>query len=370
LKEDKNKKPSSSEAPRSFRKLGILALVNLFFLFVLFGVIEFGFRVKKHGFVGAIKNLPASLKVPYNLLSTDNWFIYDPVFGFRQNPNHKEINELSLRHGDIKIPKPEGTTRVVILGDSLPFDKGGFAYQIGDHLAEKGNIELINASVIGYTSWQEVQFYKKYVGKVDPDLVLWIYCLNDNYRILHQFRGSDAMLWTKEAEKSLKINSKWDYIVSRSYVLTYLFTRSSRMDRKRARGHWKFPWQATVDFNIAWKDYSWNQHDKNMKELINFMKDSGAKLAVVIVPYEPQLYFDEKDKDFDYVVMPQRKLINLCKKYNIPCLDLWPPLRELYKKGKKYYTDRIHFTPGGHIIATEEILKFISEENLLTPDQT
>jgi hypothetical protein len=158
---------------------------------------------------------------PYSSIGTGKWVINDPELGYRLNPEQDEINALSIRHAEVTIPKPAGLFRLVVLGDSIPWAKGTFGFvEIAKRIESRGPIEVINAAVPGYTSFQELTFFERYVLQVDPDVVVWTYCLNDNHRFLHQFDAQAHMLFTQEAQDSLAIRSWWDWVVSRSYVLT------------------------------------------------------------------------------------------------------------------------------------------------------
>ena len=91
-------------------------------------------------------------------------------------PINRGINTLSVRHGEIINPKPRGKYRIIVLGDSIPWDKLGFVSYMGELLSKDENIELINASVPGYTAYQEVLFFKKYLQQTEPNLIIWTYC--------------------------------------------------------------------------------------------------------------------------------------------------------------------------------------------------
>lgn len=174
------------------------------------------------------------------------------------------------------------------------------------------------------------------------------------------------MLLTNEAERTLRINSFWGRIVSRSYLLTKLhFGIVSRMERNRNLNN-KFVWENRVDFNIAWKDGSWIDYENYLLKLKNILDNRNARLAIVIIPYEPQLLYRNDAEHYDYAVKPQRKLRALCKKYNIPCLDLYQRFADEYSRDKRLYRDGIHLNSAGHDLATQQILSFLHENRLLS----
>ena len=348
-----------------FRAVRILALllVNAALLIAVFAVAEIGYRIHRNGCAGAFASFLDD--VPYSNLGTSNWVIYDEDIGFRLNPAREKFNAFSVRHGEIAVPKPDGVYRVLFLGDSVTWAKDGFVARVRESLGGRGRIEVINAGVPGYTSYQEVLFYKKYLAPVAPDLVVWVYCLNDNHKFLHRFDEKAKMLWTAEAEETLKIRSFGDRVVSRSYLLTRLrvaLAAKDEADRKRSH---RFFWEGRVDFNIAWKDESWPFHEEQLLELRRVLLGQNAKLAVVAVPYEPQFLYRSRTKDFDYVVKPQRKLKELCERYRVPYADLFSAFAAEYDAERSLYKDGVHLNEQGHRLAGREMLGFLSEHDLI-----
>ena len=348
-------------------RLIFLLLVNCLVFIVLFAIAEIGYRIYSDGASNTISTLGDFFnKAPYSNLGTGNWVIFDEELGYRLNPSQKGINSLSIRHGEISIPKPAGTKRILYLGDSIPWDRGGFVDQSRTALQKQGSYEIINAAVQGYTSYQEVLFYEKYLQPIQPDLVIWTYCLNDNYTFLHHFNEKAQMLWTKEAEASLKLNSSWDLLLSKSYILTRLHMAFlAQPEQYQKTGHTIFSWQDSIDFNIAWKKYSWKNHEQQIIKLKKILETQNAALAVVIFPYEPQLLIQDSEKHIDYITKPQQYLTDLCRKYSIPCLDLYPTFAERYAQKATLYRDGIHLNSDGHVLATQEILSFLHNAELL-----
>jgi hypothetical protein len=343
--------------------LTVLAF-NVVLTAALFCLLELGYRIYTDGWSGAINKIVSG--VPYSNLGTSNWVIFDEELGYRLNPERPNINERSVRHAEIVIPKPPGLHRTIVLGDSIPWDAKGFVTYLGEALKARGNFEVINAAVPGYTGYQELTLFKRYLVAADADLLIWSYCLNDNFRFLHQFDEKGQMLVTSEAWQSLRNHSAWDYIVSRSYMLSalkvwFLAARQERAARTKSR----FPWDSRVDFNVAWKDFTWGAHESHLREMKGILAQGNTKLAVVIFPYEPQLEFRHEQEDPAYVTKPQRLLKALCQEYDVPCLDLFPAFVPAYDRGERLYRDGIHLNDAGHRLTTSLIQEFLTAHGLL-----
>ena len=349
------------------RRLLALALGNLAVFAVLFGLLEVGVRITRDGLRETLRGIVGGGAAPYSNIGTGQWVIYDPEIGYRLNPGQEGINSLSIRHAEITTPKPAGVFRLVVLGDSIPWAKGvsGFVGQIAQQIEGTRRIEVINAAVPGYTSFQELGFLKGFVEQVDPDLVVWTYCLNDNHKFLHQFDESAKMLWTDEALKSLEIHSWWDWIVSRSYVLTSIRVGLLAREKEATPAPGTFVWETRPDFNIAWKDYSWRFYESHLAEMVDLLKRRGTRLAIVVFPYEPQVLYRMSRDRLDEILAPQRHLEGLCRKYSVPCLDLYPAFAKAYDAGQHLYRDGIHPNQEGHTLTADEVLRFLERERLL-----
>lgn len=365
------------------RRLLLLALGNLAVFGVLFGLLEVGVRIAHDGLRETFRRIVRGETAPYSNIGTGQRVIYDPELGYRLNPGWKDengrgVNALSIRHAEIAMPKPAGLFRLVVLGDSIPWGKGvfGFVDDIAQRIEGPRRVEVINAAVSGYTSFQELGFLKRFVEQVDPDLVVWTYCLNDNHKFLHRFDESAQMLWTDEAMQSLQIRSWWDWIVSRSYVLTWIRVGLLAREKGAAPPPGTFVWETRPDFNIAWKDYSWRFYESHLAEMVDLLKRRGTRLAIVVFPYEPQIILRTMRDRRDEILAPQRHLEGLCRKYSVPCLDLYPAFARAYDEGRHLYrdgshpiqeggADGIHPNQEGHALTADEVLRFLDRERLL-----
>ncbi len=340
---------------KKLKKICLIVAVNVLILVVLLLLAELGYRFYRDGFLGAFARMQAG--VPYSNLGTHNWMIFDDELGFRLNPARYKINKRSLRHGPIAIPKPPGVLRVVALGDSLSWDRPSFVDFLREKMGAAGKVEVINAGTPGYTAYQEVLFYRRYLKDIEPDLVIWTYCLNDNYRFLHSFDQHGNMLMTDEAMESLRTHSFWDVLISRSYLLT--LARVSYLARRKETQSPpdEYIWRRQPDFNAAWKDYSWGLYEAQLKQLLA-MVQGKAKLVIMMVPYEPQL-LARADANQAFVRKPQRMLAALCKKYGVPCLDLFEAFSAEHERKEKLYIDGIHLNYAGHQLVFSQLMRFL-----------
>lgn len=328
---------------------------------LLFLVTETFFRIQKKGLVDGIKSY-FIVETPYSALGTNNWVIFDNELGYRLNPSLPEINEYSMRNDEITAPKKVGVKRIVILGDSVPYTGyPNFVSMLREKFRDDESIEIINASTPGYTNYQELLFLKKYILKIEPDLVILNYVLNDNYKFLHKFDEKGEMLFTDEAEESLKVSNHFEKLISKSYFLSRLKLASLNREAKLNDSDNCF--EDSIDFNTAWKDEYWPDFGHQLEEMNSVLREQNSKLLVVIFPLECQVKSDFLSENFNHITKPQQKVLEYSKKYDIKALDLFMPFYTAIDKNKEIslYTDGIHLTEKGHLLSAQEISKFINE---------
>lgn len=95
------------------------------------------------------------------------------------------INGLGLRGPEVRLPKPAGLRRVLVLGDSYVFGVGvdeehAFAARLAARLARGGaRIEVVNAGVMGYSNDQQLVLLEELGARLAPDVVVLVMCDND-----------------------------------------------------------------------------------------------------------------------------------------------------------------------------------------------
>ena len=111
------------------------------------------------------------------------------IFESTEFKTHTNINSKGLRDVEHDHKKPDGTFRIIGLGDSFTFGNGVEFNETYLSVLEKRlnaenksrNYEIIKAGVPGYGTDNELAYLKNEGIKYDPDLVIVLYCLNDIY---------------------------------------------------------------------------------------------------------------------------------------------------------------------------------------------
>lgn len=111
-------------------------------------------------------------------------------------------NSLGFRAPELQTPKPPGTLRVLALGDSLTWGVGVaeearytdiLAGLLAARVPTAGRVEVVNLGLPGASTVAELGTLRRLGDRVQPDVVVLGFCLNDP-----QPRGHD---WSPERER-------------------------------------------------------------------------------------------------------------------------------------------------------------------------
>lgn len=161
-----------AQAPNTSRRAGWVTVM----------LVAFGACLLLEGYVRAFHALdyPPTL---FRLSATRGWELQPNASVYSRYNRAIQINEHGQRGRNFAIPKPSGTQRVVMLGDSYVFGGGVSAAetlpkQLEAQLADAA-VEVVNAGVPGYGPAQERALLAEVGFDYEPDLVLVGFYHND-----------------------------------------------------------------------------------------------------------------------------------------------------------------------------------------------
>src|SRR5580704_13227046 len=147
----------------------VLASASILFTLAAF---EIGLRV--------VKKAPgASSPPPMSVFCGDCPEIFD------LNPKHATVSAQGMRDHEYGPRAPEGTYRILVLGDSVAYGlrvkpSDAFPKRLEKLLEERwGKVEVMNAGVPAYGPYNEWKLYASKLAAFHPDLVLVAFCMND-----------------------------------------------------------------------------------------------------------------------------------------------------------------------------------------------
>lgn len=145
-------------------------------------------------------------------------------------PDSPGINQDGFKDREFQIEKPARTFRIVLLGDSIVY---GLCYNsnhipVGERVSEKleallnsselarsteVKFEVLNFGVTGFDVAQEIDLFELKGAKYHPDLVIQVYCLNDDEVMSAEI---DEL---RDDNKRWEEFRKWQYATLGKYLL-------------------------------------------------------------------------------------------------------------------------------------------------------
>jgi lysophospholipase L1-like esterase len=331
-------------------------------------------------------NAPPPAPIPLHLVKQS------PVL-YALNPEHPDISSQGLRDDEAAIPKPEGTFRILVLGDSVAYGSSvpraeTFSNRLEQMLREQfGSVEVVNAAVMGYTPYNELHYYLEDGRKFGADLVIVAFCMNDvaNPRM----HWGDAPGVTFPAEAIPNHHYDRNHILPRLRILEeeknhQSFLKQSRLHAvlekavgrlfRRSFKHFAET-RAAIPTFITGEDTlsievlldrnspEWRWLASIYDRMNDAVRTERAQLAIVIFPLAYQL-------DEGYPFFPQERLADYCRENSIPCLDLLPTFKK-HSKQDVFILDREgrddiwHLTEYGHNLSAEKIQQFLQAKGLV-----
>ncbi len=214
--------------------------------------------VREHGAVGG------RLHPRHELFALDDELGYRPVVGGSEYAPHGAAwNEYALA-------KPAGVRRLLFLGDSVT-RAGRIQAGLRGLLGDQG-YEYWNAGVEGYSTCQEVAYYRRYCADIRADRVLLTFHLNDFRTTPITFMDGERMVLLS-AKESVREVSPW--LMRRSYLYRWFVSwRLGSLDRSGD----------VVAPGI------YREIEDCLRELRDLAAARGAELTVLVLPWlrEPQ----------------------------------------------------------------------------------
>ncbi len=364
---------NKAESTGHFKKKLYLVLISVFFTLV---ILEIATRVWLDYIAPEDVSLEYSL---YSYLSPDNQrYIRHHYLNYYPNPKYRRgktsHNSLGYRNDEFPAKKPEGVFRIVLLGGSSTYNIGitdndkTWAAQLERILRDKygyKNVEVINAGVGGYNSWETLINLEFRVLDVDPDLIIEYEGTNDVHaRFVDpaSYRGDDAGR-----------RKQWDppsiFFLEHS-ALFRVILRKLGVTEQVGIGNFITP------RNTAYGPVSVAKHDpmalleknppvyfrRNLKNMAAIAKANGVEFLFSTWAYSPYLddyastpYY-QKGFDENNEVVKEVALGS-----GMPFFDF----AAVMPKDKKYWRDGRHVNPLGAEKMAEIFAEYINDNDII-----
>jgi len=347
---------------------------------------------------------------------------YDPLLGWRKRAGARArlsfpeytydvaINAEGLRDPERSYDNPSGGPRVLLLGDSFVEGMGvasedGVARRLAAALGPRSAVDVVNGGSGGYSTDQELLFYRSEGRRYAPRVVLLFFYYNDvigNAREVY-WRGRKPMFGLRDGRLV-----EPDGPVSREAFTapppdtldeadaagdgSALLGRVRRRLREGAPrvyaaaagfGFWPpvRPRQAPDEMRVYETETrpeiedAWTRTRLLLRALADDASRDGARFAVVYVPARLEAaertwhltclrYGWDGTADREQV---RRRMKAVAETEGVPLLDLTEALRRADRGllGGAYYEYDPHWNAKGHAIAASEVARFLETEHWL-----
>ncbi len=247
------------------------------------------------------------------------------------------------------------------------------------------DFNAINVGQIGFSSWQGLEFYKKYLlGKINADMVIIAYGVNDvdKFRFFYTSTLPDKDEFSKPKEN-------WQISLQNILIRFNSINLLSRTIFKYADG------LMCLQKNIPVRRVDDNDFVANIDEIIRLSKLNGSEVILLTSPYNLPTY-NIKDPDYekyqntDYCyeknINERKKIIekdrqlepkriakdinilnnllrNISKRDNITLVDAEKILNTF--KENNMFIDPIHMSKAGNEKIAQNIFSAITEKSLI-----
>jgi lysophospholipase L1-like esterase len=305
-----------------------------------------------------------------------------PYLAYYPTPNYQKgltsHNSLGYRNDEFSLEKPDGVYRIVALGGSSTYDvsikDNGqiFTAQLEKLLSEEygyTNIQVINAGVPGYNSWEILANLEFRVLDLDPDLVIIYEGTNDVHARLVEpsaYRGDD--LGRRQAWQPPHV-ALWEHsallrIVNRALNIT---RQVSIDDFVSAPTYVSWPFESRLeDANLdpaeVLKENPPIYFQRNLENMIAVAQEHDVQILFSTWAHSPNLndyasqdYYQQGFKENNDVMK------DVAASHDIPLFDF----AGVMPQDAEYWADGRHVNEAGAVVKAQLFAEFIHTQGLI-----
>jgi lysophospholipase L1-like esterase len=313
---------------------------------------------------------------------------YDPELRYVFEPNQKgwiddgfvHINSRGFRGDEPAIPKPAGRFRVVIIGDSLAMgwgvdDEETLSAELERRLHQQfpdRDLDVVNISVGGYDTFQEVGLLKRNVDQLEPDLVLVGFYSNDvpdglEHEDALAGSGTRVKALNPQAGQILRMNPApstwWEKAMRRSRAAYVLGRAVKGFSNTGEQAGPRFAMEIEIlqgkdspELERAWTAVS------HQMEALHDLAQSRFGVGVVVLPCREQVEGQYPHARY------QSRIRAIADRLGFFVVDPLPSLAANGKRASELFIpyDRNHPSAAGHRVIGDSIFEYLKQHDQST----
>lgn len=301
-----------------------------------------------------------------------------PYLGYFNTPNYrkglKSHNSMGYRNDEFPIKKPEGIFRIAVFGGSTVYTElvednaKQFTAQLENVLAEKygyRNVQVINAGVPGYTSYESLIDLALRVLDLQLDLIVIYHGTNDchtRFCALDAYQGDNSGY--RKHWGAPRIQS-WEHICllripSRLFGLTRQVVLEQFVEQPTAED------PGADQFELL-RTHPPVYYERNLENAIAIAKHQYVEIIFATWAHSPHLQDYAATPHYIQAFREMNEIVkNVAKKNDIPLFDF----AAVMPKDIRYWGDGRHVNEEGAFLKAQLFAEFIHDNRLIRNQST
>jgi hypothetical protein len=308
-------------------------------------------------------------------------------------PNRHDAR--GFRGDTVVIPKPAGTFRIALVGASTTYDsdirdyRKSYPYLLMQKLsaAGRGPIDVVNAGVHAYSSWEHLMNLQFRVLDTQPDLVVFYEALADvNNRLVYPYsayRGDNSgsrMPYSEASEpwfdehlvglRLLRTLNGWRAPVGgRAFRRTFEYVPNNyaeQFEAQRLAGTYPTGIFKTASAAEMLKHNPPIYYERNLRAMVAICREFGIPIAMMTFAVSPEFVEAPRVTSPEYAQAIREHndvLLRICAQHELTCLDHAAQM----PSDRRYWTDGRHTTEAGAELRAEFVARWLLASTLLPP---
>lgn len=311
------------------------------------------------------------------IFSPHHYLNYCTTSNFRSRDGLNKHNSLGYRGEEIITPKPQGIFRIAVLGGSSAYTqavkdyKKSFTVLMQNILREEygySNIEVVNAAVGGYSSWESLINLEFRVLDIEPDLLIIYHGTNDVHtRLLplSLYRGDNS---GRRKQWSIPERKIWDRIV----FLRILNDRLKILPSKKGLGAlvdaptshagvMAYDKRIGGDPTIVLDNNPPKYFERNLRNMIAIAKEHNIQIILSTWAHSPLFQDYASTRHYEKGFAENNDVVrSVAKKHNIPLFDFAKsmPIQ------KEFWGDGRHVNEEGALVKAKIFAEFLHSQRI------
>jgi len=315
----------------------------------------------------------------YNHSASPNFSFYANTGINKLEPFVIKINSQGIRESlDVKIPKPTGTYRILLVGDSFVF---GGKVQFSKMLEESLNklnytgiqFEVINCGTPSFSPILHIARLKHQHLSFDPDAIIYMPDLSDIYDDTHRYKEfavfdeNKNIVRVKGSSRAFRAKRKHKRFLRKWAEKLGVYKSSIRDITTKQKIHLQHIFDHARDAENNLSSYTKDELRFTMKLIRQYVESTrqrGIHLSFVMYPHHSQIVPENVaySSDFDGVHnrIFEKSVQKFSESSNVPFKSLFDEIEAEASSGKNlYYWNDMHFNNEGMRLVGEALTNWV-----------